>query len=277
MKKRTGEKNAERKESLKDIAEKKTIFMTFVYIVLSVYAVVAVAMYLPKGEYKKVFGGVLTLAFFAVPGLIEKMLKMEFPPALKITIILFIFGCQILGEVHCFYLRGWHWDKLMHATSGFIFAALGYALFNIHRQKEPLPPLYLAAVAVCFSIMVAVLWEFYEFGADRLLAIDMQKDTVINTISSVMLDPTNSNVPVVVKDIADVAVNGESFGFGGYLDIGLFDTMGDLFANTVGALVFYIVVYIETKTKRSFLHKIVPIWRDTVEPDLEAVEEKVLR
>ena len=62
-------------------------------------------------------------------------------------------------------------------------------------------PIYVALVAFCFSMTVGVLWEFFEFGMDRLFQMDMQKDTVVNSITSVMLDPTNSNIPVTIDGI----------------------------------------------------------------------------
>ena len=75
---------------------------------------------------------------------------------------------------------------------------------------------------------IGVLWEFFEFGMDFFLGTDMQKDTVIHAIHSVSLDPTLSNKVVTIPDIQDVVINGESLGLGGYLDIGLLDTMEDL-------------------------------------------------
>ena len=68
--------------------------------------------------------------------------------------------------------------------------------------------------------------------------MDMQKDTIIHSFASVTLDPTNNNIPILVDNITDVAVNGKSLGLGGYLDVGLYDTMQDLFVNFVGALTF---------------------------------------
>ncbi len=75
---------------------------------------------------------------------------------------------------------------------------------------------------------IGVIWEFFEFGMDTIFGLDMQKDTIVSSIHSVMLDPTNSNIPIEIEGITDVIVNGQSLGLGGYLDIGLIDTMKDL-------------------------------------------------
>ena len=109
--------------------------------------------------------------------------------------------------------------------------------------------MYVALVAFCFSMTVGVLWEFFEFGMDRLFLLDMQKDTVVTSITSVMLDPTNKNIPVTIDGITSVAVNGTDLGFNGYLDIGLYDTMADLFVNFIGAVVFSVIGYFYIKRR----------------------------
>ena len=98
-----------------------------------------------------------------------------------------------------------------------------------------------------FGIELPVLWEFFEFGMDRLFHMDMQKDTIISSITSVMLDPTNRNIPITIDNITSVAVNGQDLGFNGYLDIGLYDTMEDLFVNFIGALTFSVFGYFYIK------------------------------
>ena len=140
---------------------------------------------------------------------------------------------------------------MLHTTTGFLCAATGFALIDIlnrnSRIKFELSPIYVALAAFCFSMTVGVLWEFFEFGMDRLFHMDMQKDTVVQSITSVMLDPTNSNIPVTIDDIHSVAVNGQDLGFDGYLDIGLYDTMADLFVNFIGAVVFSTIGYFYIK------------------------------
>ena len=85
---------------------------------------------------------------------------------------------------------------------------------------------------------VGVLWEFFEYGMDKFSHTDMQKDTVIHSITTVELDETQSNKAVTIDGITSVVINGQDLGLGGYLDIGLQDTMEDLMVNFVGAVVF---------------------------------------
>ena len=241
-------------------------FLTWLLLRLIVLAVLIRSVML--GYWENAFICLLVLFLFLLPSLLEKRLGVSFPSGLQTVILIHIFACEILGELGCYYVRYPHWDTITHTVWGFLCAAIGYALVDILNRKDSthfhLSPAFLAVVAFCFSMTIGVLWEFFEFAADQLLLLDMQKDTVITRFSSVLLDATSSNIPIQVNNIADVAVNGASLGLNGYLDIGLFDTMEDLFVNSIGALVFSLIGYFRTKSENakriaeSFIPRAVP-------------------
>ena len=134
-------------------------------------------------------------------------------------------------------------------------------LFNRNeRFSLSLSPVFMAIVAFCFSMTIGVIWEFFEFGMDQIFRFDMQKDTIVHTISSVMLDPAGRNHPEVIRNITDISINGESLGLGGYLDIGLIDTMKDLLVNFVGAVLFSIIgyFYVKNRGKGRFAKRFIP-------------------
>ena len=222
-----------------------------VYVILRLLVVAALVRSAMLKEYESMFVCLLVLVLFMLPSFLERKLKIELPDTLEIIILVFIFAAEILGELECYFIQYPNWDTILHTTSGFLCAAIGFSLVNLlnkdNRISLSLSPLYMAIAAFCFSMTIGVLWEFIEFSADRLFLLDMQKDTVITTISSVALDATNSNTPIVIRNINDVAVNGQSLGLGGYLDIGLYDTMEDLFVNFIGAVVFSLFGYFYVK------------------------------
>ena len=134
----------------------------------------------------------------------------------------------------------------------------------------------MALVAFCFSMTIGVLWEFFECGMDQLFLLDMQKDAIVNTISTVMLDPAGGNTPVIIRDITDVVVitaAGEDIplGLGGYLDIGILDTMKDLLVNFVGAVVFSFIgyFYVKNRGKGRFASRFIPKVVDVLPEDRE--------
>mgnify|MGYP000544332270 FL=1 len=239
-------------QQLKAVIKRQPAVFT-VYMVLRLIVLATLVSSILRGEYESAFICLLVLALFMLPFFIQQNFGIELPSTLEIIILLFIFAAEILGELKCYFITFSHWDSMLHTTTGFLCAATGFALIDIlnrnSRIKFQLSPIYVALTAFCFSMTVGVLWEFFEFGMDRLFLMDMQKDTVVQSITSVMLDPTNSNIPVTIDGITSVAVNGQDLGFDGYLDIGLYDTMKDLFVNFVGAVVFSTIGYFYIKRR----------------------------
>ena len=235
---------------------KKTVLT--VYFVLRVLVILAMIHQIFLGNYENVFLCVLTLILFLMPSILERKFKVDLPDTLEIVILLFIFAADILGEIAEFYIRVPHWDTALHTINGFLFAAAGFAIVNMLNEDKRiamrLSPVSVALVAFCFSMTIGVLWEFFEWGADLLLGLDMQKDTILADISSVMLHPEGKNDPVAMENIRDVILILEdgsqvNLGLGGYLDIGLMDTMKDLLVNLIGAVVFSVIGYFYVKTK----------------------------
>ena len=222
-----------------------------VYLVLRLMVLATLVSSVIRSEYESAFICLLVLVLFMLPFFIQQNFGIELPSTLEIIILLFIFAAEILGELECYFITFPYWDSMLHTTTGFLCAATGFALIDIlnrnSRIKFELSPIYVALAAFCFSMTVGVLWEFFEFGMDRIFHMDMQKDTVVSSITSVMLDPTNKNIPVTIDGITSVTVNGQELGFGGYLDIGLYDTMEDLFVNFIGAVVFSTIGYFYIK------------------------------
>lgn len=245
-----------------ELREHKSSFI--VYMTLRALVILVMILQILNRNFENVFLCALTLVLLIMPSLIQINLKIELPTALEIIMLLFIFAAEILGEIQAYYEKIPMWDTVLHTLNGFLMAAIGFALVDIlNRNKKisfQLSPPFLAVVAFCFSMTIGVIWEFFEFGMDQIFDLDMQKDTIVNTIYSVMLDPAGGNHVVGVTGIRDVAVNGESLGLGGYLDIGLLDTMEDLLVNFIGATVFSIIgyFYVKNRGKGKFARRFIP-------------------
>ena len=244
-----------------------------VYVVLRLIVVAELVLSILRGEYESAFICLLVLILFILPFFIQQNFGIQLPTTLEIIILLFTFAAEILGELEGYFITYPNWDTMLHTTTGFLCAATGFALIDIlnrnSRIKFHLSPIYVALAAFCFSMTVGVLWEFFEFGMDRLFHLDMQKDTVVQSITSVMLDPTNSNTPITIDGIHSVAVNGNDLGFDGYLDIGLYDTMEDLFVNFIGAVTFSVIgyFYIKHRGKGKLARAFIPTLSEQEEQD----------
>ena len=225
------------------------------YLILRGLVILIMILRFLRGDFESVFVCALTLILFTVPYWINQKLKIEIPNLLEIIIFLFIFSAEILGEIQNFYGIFKYWDTILHTLNGFLCAAIGFALIDILNNSEKfhikLSPVFVALVAFCFSMTIGVLWEFFEFGADYIFKYDMQKDRIVQTISTVKLDPEGKNKPVIIDNIDKTILysteNGqitETVINGGYLDLGIIDTMKDLIVNFIGAFLFSIIGYL---------------------------------
>lgn len=249
-----------------------------VYVLLRILVIATMIAQFFNRNYESVFLCILTLILFLLPTVFERALMIDLPNTLEIIILLFIFAAEILGEISAFYTTFKGWDTILHTLNGFLCAAIGFALVDMLNRTErfslSLSPVFMAIVAFCFSMTIGVLWEFFECGMDQLFLLDMQKDAVLNTISTVMLDPTGGNQPVIIRDIIDVIVvtkGGEeiALGLGGYLDVGNWDTMKDLFVNFIGAVIFSFIgyFYVKNRGKGRFASRFIPKVVDTLPED----------
>lgn len=227
------------------------------YVTLRLVVVLVLVRSLFAGRYDYALLCVLVMFLLHIPDLLKRHLSIELPSVLEGIILCFIFAAEILGEIGYFYVKIPFWDTMLHTLWGFLAAGIGFALVDLLNRSESsrlnLAPFYVATVAFCFSMTVGVLWELFEYAMDALVGFDMQKDTMVAQINTVLLDPTNTNTVVHVGDIASTQVTtaaGEVVLIpGGYLDVGIKDTMADLFVNLVGALAFSVLGFIYVKNR----------------------------
>ncbi len=244
-----------------------------VYLILRILVIIVMVRQIFLGEWNNVFLCVLTLILFLVPVFIEKQINIKLPDMLQVIILLFIFSAEILGEINEYYLTIKHWDSILHTINGFLCAAIGFSLIDILNQKEfvyvTLAPIFVSLVAFSFSMTIGVMWEFFEYGMDVTFKTDMQKDRILSTISTVNLEPNGRNIPITIKNINKTTIqaldeNGTTYNIeidGGYLDIGIHDTMKDLIVNFIGAVAFSIIgfLYIEDRDKYKFAENFIPV------------------
>lgn len=252
-----------RQKNLKHMKENKG--MTMLYFVLRAVIIVIFVLDVIRGKYESAMPCALTLILLLIPSFIERRLYIDLPDVMETIMILFVFSANIMGEIGAFYEKIPIWDTILHTLNGFICAGVGFGLIDILNRNEKvkmnLSPLFVCLFSFCFSMTAGTIWEFFEFGVDSLLGKDMQKDTIVTTINSVLLSGDNSNHTTTVSGITDTVVNGKSLGINGYLDIGLIDTMKDLLVNFIGAVVFNFAGFFYLKgrgKKAGFIKNFIP-------------------
>lgn len=200
----------------------------------ALFAVVTAILLLSDGESDRLLLAVVTIFLAALPAAMEKLFHCRISLPVYIFALLYAVG-PMLG--HCWYLYytvSW-WDKLLHTCGGVMFAIVGAYFFEL-MTKGKSNYFACAVFALCFSMAIAVLWEFIEFAGDIFLGMDMQDDTVVTGLTSYLLGDA-LGVTGSIGDIQSVTVNGTALPVDGYIDIGLIDTMLDMLLESLGALI----------------------------------------
>lgn len=240
-----------------------------VYIVLRLAVILVIIRCIVDKRYESLFTAGLCLVLFLIPPFVEKNFKLELPTVLETLAFIFIFCAEIFGEIGGFYQKYAFWDTMLHATNGFIFAAFGFCLIDIINQnpkiKFTMSPIYVALTAFCFSMTIGVLWEFFEFSSDMLFMNDMQKDRIITSFTSVMSPINKEPITDITKTTVEYAGGKLLVIENGYLDIGLIDTIKDMFVNLIGAVVFSIIgyFYIKHRGKGKIASQFIPVLRES--------------
>ncbi len=227
-----------------------------IYFILRGLVILCLVLQVLKGEFENAALCFLSLILLLLPFFIEHKFKVDLPNTLEIIIMVFVFSAEILGEINNFYDIIPFWDTMLHTLNGFLMAAIGFSLFDLLNDKLKsieLSPIFLCLFSFCFSMTIGVVWEFFEYGMDKVVHFDMQKDEYINEIYTVSLDPKNDNNVISIEGI-DYTILYDKNGYelamiDGYLDIGLNDTMEDLIVNFIGAFIFNIFGFIYLKNR----------------------------
>lgn len=198
------------------------------------FAIGTIIMLLMTGQYERLPLAVGTLFLVLLPAAMERIFRCRLCLPVYIFALLYAVG-PMLGQCWNFYYTISWWDKLLHICGGVMFAIVGAYFFELLIKRKD--QFWACALfALCFSVAIAALWEFIEFGADRFLGMDMQDDMVITDITSYLLGD-GIGVTGSIENIQSVAVNGVPLPVNGYIDIGLTDSMLDMMLESLGALI----------------------------------------
>ena len=164
---------------------------------------------------------VLGTVVIVAPRLLAQKLHFYLSPVLYGLFLLFTYGAIYLGTIYHFY-RIPYWDKGLHLISGALLAGFGLALYGLLVKSQSLPALFVEIYVTAFAVFCGVLWEFYEFTCDSF------------------------------------GMNLQRYMKAGHLLLGraaLMDTMGDLLADFIGAVIFAVILGVQLKKDAGFMEQ----------------------
>jgi len=163
-----------------------------VFVVTRLTVSIAGTVALLEGNWTTLWMAVLTLAVLMLPSLVERRFHVDIPSEFEIIVILFIYAALFLGELRQFYDRFWWWDNMLHGLSGLILGNLGFLLVSYlnasSRVNLRLSPRFVSFFAFCFAVAMGAMWEIFEFFMDRVFGFHMQRNSLEDTMTDLILD-----------------------------------------------------------------------------------------
>ena len=214
----------EDKETLGKIVGKRNIVVTIMYIALQLMTIatlVTVIVFYVRGDttitsstfIMQITMCSLALIFFNTLLILEHIFKFFIPDYLLLLGSAFVFVNCIVGNVfQLFNTQNGVFDKILHVATGIIFAFFALSVVNLlndlPRTRSKLSPFFVVIFCFCFSMMIAVVWEIFEYALDSIQpSLNMQRwaDSFIDEVGDsgayLLTDPRGSAITDTVWDM----------------------------------------------------------------------------
>ena len=124
-----------------------------------------------------------------IPKIIGKIFKTKTNSLLELLFLVFIFIAELLGSVmHLYEYISW-FDSFVHYISGIFTALLGLALLVYFDKYSSKSLVFNIIFMMSITLMVASLWELFEFTSDSIFGYNAQRvieTGVIDTMKDII-------------------------------------------------------------------------------------------
>ncbi len=203
----------------------------------------------------------MSVLYVSVTDVLQKICKFRAPLPVYIFALVYAF-CPMLGHTYGLYYYVSWWDKMLHVAAGVVFALFGAYLPKVFLKRNDVSVWLCVITGFMFSLGISVLWEYVEFFLDTFMGTDMQKDSLLTTVKSYLLQEELFHVKGELLTVDQVktifVINGEEYAINGYLDTGRMDTMLDMLVEGLGAILFSVVYVIDKGAHTSFKYVATP-------------------
>lgn len=170
------------------------------------------------GSNDRLLGDITIPLVLLIPRILKKIFNLKITDALELVYVIFMILAQFLGSVINLYNLTWWYDLFAHFLSGVLTAALALVILNWFGVYKDKNVGFNVLFIISFTLMVASLWEFLEFGTDTFTTMNVQHS----------------------------------------IETGVKDTMEDMLVAFVGSLIISFIYLLESKfLKKGMLKKII--------------------
>jgi hypothetical protein len=143
-----------------------------------------------EGRWLGAFSGAVVLLLTFAPAMIERRLKLTLPVEFTLITSMLLYASFALGEAQDFYEKIWWWDLALHGLSAMTMGLIGflgiYVFYMTNRIR--IRPGWMATITFALAVSVGTLWEIFEFLADLMLGLNMQKSGLDDTMTDLMIN-----------------------------------------------------------------------------------------
>lgn len=141
---------------------------------------------------------VLTLTF--LPAILERRLHVNLPIEFTLINCMFLYAAFVLGETRNYYERYEWWDLMLHSLSAMILGLIGFLfVYVFHSSRRiQISPFHIAVVSFGFAVTLGSLWEIFEFLADSVFGLNMQKSGQIDTMTDLMVNSVGALIAAFI-------------------------------------------------------------------------------
>jgi uncharacterized membrane protein YjdF len=169
-----------------------------IFLIICLSLVIAGAISIHDKNWTSLGMSILTIGVILLPSIFEKQFKLDIPSEFEIVLIVFVYAAIFLGEQGQFYDRFWWWDKLLHSFSGLILGNIGFLIVRYlnssSKMNIKLSPIFVAVFSFCFAVSMGAIWEIYEFSMDKIFGFYMQRGSLEDTMTDLILDTAGALV-----------------------------------------------------------------------------------
>jgi uncharacterized membrane protein YjdF len=146
------------------------------------------------------FEPVLIAAVLLIIRGVVRLTKTTMFPALRFSVLLFIFITMFVANEFGYYSVIPYLDKIEHLFSGVILCFVGLLIYKKTSESgEPALPSAKAGVwfSLFFSVAMAGVWEIYEFTTDHLFGLNSQNGSLVDTMTDIICGTIGAIVTAV--------------------------------------------------------------------------------
>lgn len=107
-----------------------------VYYTMDALVLIAVGVFVWRGNLESALSAGIIFLLMFVPSILKERYRLYLPFAIEFGIVVFSFSTLFLGEVARFYYYVPFWDKFTHFQSGLLLGASGYVLVYILNEHK---------------------------------------------------------------------------------------------------------------------------------------------